>query len=72
MHDFMSFLSGNGLWVMIIAVVGLGGYFRLREKELRSHEDLRAREMAHLQKMKELEIELEKTKGRASSGQPAS
>jgi hypothetical protein len=71
MHDFMTFLSGNGLWVMIIAVVGIGSWFRYREKELRSHEELRRKEMEHLQKMKELEIELEKTKGRSSTGQAA-
>ena len=69
MHDFMTFLNGNGLWVMIIAVVAIGSWFKFREKELRSHEQLRAREMEHLQKMKELEIELEKTKGRSSTGQ---
>jgi predicted negative regulator of RcsB-dependent stress response len=71
MHDFMTFLSGNGLWVMIIAVVAIGGWFRYREKELRAHEEMRAKEMQHLQKMKELEIELEKTKGRGSSGSSA-
>jgi hypothetical protein len=69
MHDIMTFLNGNGLWVMIIAVVGIGSWFRYREKELRSHEALRIREMEHLQKMKELETELEKAKGRSSTGQ---
>ena len=63
MHDFMTFLSGNGLWMMIIAVVGISTWFKFREKELRAHQELRIREMEHLQKMKELEIELEKTKG---------
>jgi hypothetical protein len=71
MHDFMTFLSRNGLWVMIVAVVGITSWFRFREKELRSHEELHAKEMAHLQKMKELEIELEKTKARSSTGQSA-
>jgi hypothetical protein len=69
MHDFMTFLNGNGLWVMIIAVVGIGSWFKFREKELRTHEELRVKEMQHLQKMKELEIELEKTKARSSTGQ---
>jgi hypothetical protein len=64
MHEFMTFLNGNGLWVMIIAVVGIGTWFRFREKELRVHQELRAKEMEHLQKMKELEIELAKTAGR--------
>jgi hypothetical protein len=68
MHDLMTFLSGNGLWVMIIAVVAITTWFKFREKELRTHEELRIKEMEHLQKMKELEIELEKTKGRSSTG----
>jgi len=62
MHDFLSLLSNNGMWVMIIAVVAIGSWFKYREKELRSHEELRIREMEHLQKMKELEIEMEKTR----------
>jgi hypothetical protein len=70
MSEVMRFLSSNGLWVMIIAVVGISTWFRFREKELRSHQELRAKEMEHLQKMKELEIELEKAKAR-SSGNPA-
>jgi hypothetical protein len=69
MHDFISFLRGNGLWVMIIAVVGIGSWTQFRTRELRAHQELRAREMEHLQKMKELEIELEKAKGRSSTGQ---
>ena len=68
MHDLLTFLSGNGLWVMIIAVVAIGSWFKFREKELRSQQELRTKEMEHLQKMKELEIELEKTKGRSSTG----
>ena len=71
MHDLMAFLGGNGIWVMIIAVVGIGSWFKYREHELRTHEQLREKEMAHLQKMKELEIELEKTKARSASGQSA-
>ena len=59
----------NGIWIMIIAVVGIGSWFQFRKRELRSHEELRVKEMQHLQKMKELEIELEKAKGRSSSGQ---
>ena len=69
MHDLVTLLSGNGLWIMIIAVVGISTWFRFREKELRTHEELRVKEMQHLQKMKELEIELEKTKAHSSTGQ---
>jgi hypothetical protein len=65
----MYFLSSNGLWVMIIAVVAIGTWFKFREKELRSHQELRAKEMEPLQKMKVLEIERVKAKGRSSTGQ---
>ena len=68
MYGFLDMLSHNGLWVMIIAVVAIGSWFKFREKELRSHEELRTKEMEHLQKMKELEIELEKAKARGSTG----
>jgi len=71
MHDLVTLLGGNGLWIMIIAVVGISTWFRFREKELRTHEELRVKEMQHLQKMKELEIELEKTKAQGSSGPAA-
>jgi hypothetical protein len=54
---------------MIIAVVAITSWVKFRERELRSHEELRTKEMQHLQKMKELEIELEKTKGQSSAGQ---
>jgi hypothetical protein len=69
MRDLVALIGGNGIWIMIIAVVGIGSWFKYREHELRSHETLRTREMEHLQKMKELEIELEKARGRGSSGQ---
>ena len=69
MHDLLTMLSDNGLWIMIIAVVGIGSWTQFRKRELQSHEDLRLKEMEHLQKMKELEIELEKAKGRSSTGQ---
>ena len=71
MHDLVAMLGANGLWIMIIAVVGIGSWFSFRGRELRSHEEMRIKEMEHLQKMKELEIELEKAKGRSSAG-PAS
>ena len=62
MHELMNFLDGNGLWVMIIAVVAIGSWAKFRCRELRAHQEMRNREMEHLQKMKELEIELEKAK----------
>ena len=67
MHDIISLISGNGLWVMIIAVVAIGGWFKFREHELRVQGELRLKEMEHQQKMKELELELEKAKSRPAT-----
>jgi hypothetical protein len=69
MDEVMRFVGSNGLWVMIIAVVAIGSWFKFREKELQAHQELRKREMEHLQKMKELEIALEKAKA-CSPGSP--
>jgi len=67
MHDIISLISGNGLWVMIIAVVAIGAWFKYREHELRIQQELRAREMEHQEKMKQLELELEKTKAKQAT-----
>jgi predicted negative regulator of RcsB-dependent stress response len=67
MHEIISLLSRNGLWVMIIAVVAIGGWVRYREHELRVQQEMRAKEMEHQQKMKELELELEKTKAKQTT-----
>jgi len=57
--------------LMIVAIVGIVFWFKARDKELQYHQDLRVREMEHQRKMKELEIELEKTRGRSSTGPAA-
>lgn len=67
MHDIISAIGHNGLWVMIIAVVAISYWFKLREKELRIQQEMRTREMAHLEKMKEMELELEKTKAKQTA-----
>ena len=64
MRELISVIGQNGLWLMIIAVVAIGGWFKYREHELRIHQEMRTREMEHVQKMKELEVELEKAKAR--------
>jgi hypothetical protein len=62
MHEIISVIGNNGLWVMIIAVVAIGGWFKFREKELRIQQEMRNKEIAHQEKMKELELEMEKAK----------
>jgi predicted negative regulator of RcsB-dependent stress response len=67
MHEIISLLGRNGLWVMVIAVVAIGGWFKYREHELRIQQELRLKEMEHQQRMKELELELEKTKAKQAT-----
>ena len=64
MDGIISVINHNGLWLMVIAVVAIGGWFKYREHELRVQQDLRMREMQHQRKMKELELELEKAKAK--------
>jgi hypothetical protein len=62
MDGIISIIDHNGLWLMIIAVVGITAWFKYRERELKVQQDMRVREMEHLQKMKELELERAKTR----------
>jgi len=57
--------------LMVVAIVAIVFWFKGRAKELQFHQDLRIREMEHQVKMKELEVELEKARGRSSTGQAA-
>jgi hypothetical protein len=66
-REIISVIGENGIWVMIIAVVAIGGWFKYRERELQIHQQIRNREMEHLQKMKELEVELERAKARQAA-----
>ena len=47
MHEVLQVLGQNGLWVMIIAVVAIGGWFKFREKELQMQQQARLRELEH-------------------------
>ena len=46
-----------GAFVMVVLIVAIGSFRKMREKELEAHRELRSREMEHERKMKELEIE---------------
>ena len=52
-----------------VFIVGIVFWSKSHEKDLQFHQDMRIREMEHQRKMKELEIELEKTKAQQASGQ---
>lgn len=56
---------------MIVAIVGIVFWYKARERELMVHQDMRLREMEHQRKMKELELEIEKTKGGQASSRVA-
>jgi uncharacterized protein HemX len=62
MFPFLLFLPRIGALVMVVAIVGIVFWYKAREKELQFHQDMRIREMEHQQKMRELEVELEKAK----------
>jgi len=57
--------------LMVLGIVAIVFWSKARAKELQYHQDLRIREMEHQRKMKELEIELEKTTARSAPGQAA-
>lgn len=57
--------------LMVVGIVAIVHWRKVREKELQYHQDLRMREMEHQRKMKEMEIELEKAKAQTSSTQAA-
>jgi predicted negative regulator of RcsB-dependent stress response len=63
-RDVLELVARNGVWVMVIAVVAIGSWFKYREHELKIHQDLRTREMEHELEMKKLEVDLERAKAR--------
>lgn len=57
-----------GAFVMVIIIVAMISFRKMRERELQAHQDLRMREMEHERRLKEMEIErlkLEAEKSRA-------
>jgi hypothetical protein len=46
-----------GAFAMTIIIVAITVFARMRDRELRAHQDLRLRELEHEQHLKELEVE---------------
>jgi hypothetical protein len=46
-----------GAFAMTIIIVAIAVFSKMREKELRAHQELRMREMEHERRLKELEVE---------------
>ena len=52
--------------LMPIGVVWIVFWYKARQREMEMHESLKLREFEHLQRLRELDLEIEKTKSRAS------
>ena len=46
-----------GAFLMVVIIVAIGNFRKMRERELQAHAELREREMEHERRVKELEIE---------------
>lgn len=55
-------LSRNWIWLMIVGVVAITQWSKCRDLEMKSQSNLRLRQMEHQQRMKELEMEIEKVR----------
>jgi hypothetical protein len=64
---FLALLIPIAAILMPLGIVGIVFWYKARDKELQFHQDLRIRDMEHQKKMKELELEIEKTKARQAS-----
>ena len=44
-------------FLMVVVIVAITSFGKMRERELEAHREMRVREMEHERKMKELEVE---------------
>ncbi len=51
------FIVPISAFVMVIVIVAISSFRKMREKELLAHQELRMKEMEHERKLKEMEIE---------------
>jgi hypothetical protein len=56
--------------LMPLGIVWVVFWYKARQREMEMHENLRMREFEHLQRLKELELEIEKTRAQ-SAGKPS-
>jgi hypothetical protein len=56
---------------MIVAIIGIVFWYKVRERELAVQQDMRIREMEHQRRLKELDLELEKAKAAQVRGRAA-
>jgi len=58
------------LGLSAVGIVAIVFWYKARDRKLQVQREMRIREMEHLQKMRELEVELEKAKARQLSERP--
>ena len=66
------FIIPLGAFVMVVIIVAIGSFKKMRERELQAHLELRQREMEHERQLKQMEIEkarLEVEKARMGGSQ---
>lgn len=56
--------------LMPVAIVWIVFWYKARQREIQMHESLRVREFEHLQRLKELELEIEKTRAQVPGKEP--
>jgi hypothetical protein len=56
---------------MVVAIIGIIFWYKVRERELAVQQDMRIREMEHQRRLKELDLELEKAKAAQVPGKAA-
>lgn len=66
MREVFDFVNNNGFWVAVILVVAVSAWFKYRRYELRVHSEMRAAQMEHERRMKELELEKAKLEAERS------
>jgi len=64
MVGFLSVMLPLAAILMPIGIVGIVFWYKARQREMELQESLRLRDFEHLQRLKELELEIEKTKAR--------
>lgn len=57
MREIFDFVNNNGFWVAILAIVAVSAWFKYRRYELRLHSEMRAAQLEHERRLKELEVE---------------
>jgi len=63
---FVTMLIPVAAILMPIAIIGIVFWYKARQRELDLQESLRLREFEHLQRLKEIELEIEKTRVRGT------